>query len=65
MTVPPRAVAVALGGALLIVVALAFDTSPLFVPGVAFLAIGALTPALVWLQRRGRAARGGCPESAR
>jgi uncharacterized protein (DUF58 family) len=48
VTLPLRSVAVAAGGAALIVVALAFDTSPLFVPGVAFLAIGVLTPAAVW-----------------
>ena len=57
MTVPLRAVAVAAGGAALVVVALAFDTSPLFVPGVAFLAIGALTPALVWCSAAGAQVR--------
>lgn len=57
MSTPPRAVAVALGGALLIVVALAFDTSPLFVPGVAFFVIGALTPAVVWASAAGATAR--------
>jgi uncharacterized protein (DUF58 family) len=44
-----RAVGVTLGGALLIVVALAFATPPLLVPGVAFAAIGTITPLLVWL----------------
>jgi uncharacterized protein (DUF58 family) len=45
-----RAIAVALAGALLVLVGLAFGTSPLLVPGLAFALIGLLTPPLVWLQ---------------
>jgi uncharacterized protein (DUF58 family) len=57
VTLPLRAVAVAAGGAALILVALAFDTSPLFVPGVAFLVIGALAPGLVWCSAAGAQVR--------
>ena len=57
MSLPPRALVVALGGILLIVVAKAFDTSPLFVPGVAFVVIGAVTPGAVWLSALGAGAR--------
>lgn len=57
MTLAPRALAVALGGILLLVVALAFDTAPLLVPAVAFVAIGALTPGAVWVSALGAAAR--------
>lgn len=52
MIAPRRALSVALGGVLLMLTALAFDVSPLFVPGVAFTAIGLLTPLLVWLPAR-------------
>lgn len=52
-----RAVAVTLAGALLIVVALAFGTVPLLVPGFAFAVIGLVTPPVVWLQSRGVAVR--------
>jgi len=48
-----RAAAVALGGALLTVVASAFDASPLFVSGVAFMLIGVLVPVWVWCCARG------------
>ena len=43
-----RAVAVALSGALLTLAAFTFDAAPLFVPGVAFMLVGLLTPAWVW-----------------
>jgi uncharacterized protein (DUF58 family) len=39
-----RAVGVALGGATLILIGLLFDTAPLFVPGVAFTALGIAAP---------------------
>jgi len=51
-----RAAAVALGGVLLTLCGLAFDTSALLVPGVAFTAVGALTPAAVWVVARGAGA---------
>jgi uncharacterized protein (DUF58 family) len=57
VTAAPRALAVALGGIALLVVAFAFDTAPLFVPGVAFLAIGALTPLAVWASALGARTR--------
>ena len=57
MTLPTRALAVALGGILLVIVALAFDTSPLFVPGVAFVVLGTVTPGAVWLSALGAGAR--------
>src|SRR5947209_1221224 len=53
VTPPLRALAVAGGGLALIVVAFAFDTSALFVPGVAFLVIGTLTPVAVWCSALG------------
>jgi uncharacterized protein (DUF58 family) len=43
-----RAAAVAVAGALLMLVALVFDASPLFVPAVGLLVLGLLTPAWVW-----------------
>jgi uncharacterized protein (DUF58 family) len=48
-----RAAAVAVAGVVLTLVALVFDAAPLFVPAVAFVAIGVLTPAWVWLTARG------------
>ncbi len=48
-----RAAAVALGGALLILVAFTFGASPLFVPGVAFALIGVLVPVWVITSARG------------
>jgi uncharacterized protein (DUF58 family) len=44
--------AVAAGGAALTLAAFAFDASPLFVPGVALILLGTLTPAWVWLASR-------------
>jgi uncharacterized protein (DUF58 family) len=53
-----RATGVTLAGALLTLVAFMFDASPLFVPGIAFLAVGLAAPAWVWLSARGaRASR--------
>ena len=43
------AAAVAAGGVALTLAAFAFDASPLFVPGVALILLGAFTPAWVWL----------------
>ncbi len=59
-----RSLSVAACGALLIVIARAFATEPLLVPGVAFLAIGLLCPLSVWLAlRRVEVERGmGAPE---
>jgi uncharacterized protein (DUF58 family) len=48
-----RAAAVAVAGALLALVALVFDASPLFVPAVGLLLLGVVTPAWVWLTARG------------
>ncbi len=48
-----RAVGVAIGGLFLTLVAFMFDSSPLFVPGVAFAALGLAAPAWVWLSARG------------
>lgn len=48
-----RAVAVAAGGAALILVALMFDIAPLFVPGIALALIGVITPAWVALAAGG------------
>jgi uncharacterized protein (DUF58 family) len=47
-----RSVGVGLAGLLLTLSAFAFDSAQLFVPGVAFLLIGALTPAWVWSSAR-------------
>jgi uncharacterized protein (DUF58 family) len=52
-----RAIAVAVSGFALILVAFVFDASPLFVPGVALAAIGLLSPAWVWTCARGASAR--------
>ncbi|MFZ0384024.1 MAG: DUF58 domain-containing protein [Solirubrobacteraceae bacterium] len=51
-----RSVAVAVGGCGLLVLALAFDAKPLFVPAIALIAIGGLAPAWVWCAVRGASA---------
>jgi uncharacterized protein (DUF58 family) len=48
-----RATAVAIAGCLLVVIAFVFDAAPLFVPAVAFVAIGVFSPAWVWITARG------------
>jgi uncharacterized protein (DUF58 family) len=48
-----RAIAVALSGCLLVLVAFTFDAALLFVPGVALLLIGLVAPAWVWTCVRG------------
>jgi uncharacterized protein (DUF58 family) len=48
-----RAMGAALAGAALVLVALMFDASPLFVPGVAFVLVGLATPAWISLAARG------------
>lgn len=48
-----RAIAVAAAGGLLTLVAFVFDAAPLFVSGVALLAVGLLAPAWVWTTARG------------
>ncbi len=48
-----RAAGVVLAGVLLTLAAFTFDASPLFVPGVAFTLLGALTPLWVWVCARG------------
>jgi uncharacterized protein (DUF58 family) len=48
-----RALGVALAGIALTLVALTFDSSPLFVPGVAFTLLGVGTPIWVWLVSAG------------
>jgi uncharacterized protein (DUF58 family) len=50
-------VGVAVAGVILIVIALLFDTGPLFVPGVAFAGLGILTPLWVGVAARGARAR--------
>ena len=51
-----RAAAVAACGCGLLVMSLAFDAKPLFVPAVALVAIGAIAPAWVWCAARGASA---------
>ncbi len=48
-----RAAGIALAGATLILAAFVFDSSGLFVPGVAFVLLGAVLPAWVWAAARG------------
>jgi uncharacterized protein (DUF58 family) len=48
-----RAAAVAIAGCVLVVIAFVFDAAPLFVPAVAFIAIGIVAPAWVWITARG------------
>ncbi len=52
-----RAAGVAIAGAALILIGLLFDTTPLFVPGVAFAALGVLMPARTALAAAGATAR--------
>jgi uncharacterized protein (DUF58 family) len=52
-----RATGIALAGGLLILVAFAFDTSELFVPGVALALVGILVPPWIWLALRGTSVR--------
>jgi uncharacterized protein (DUF58 family) len=47
-----RSVGVALAGLFLTLSAFTFDAAPVFVPGVAFLLVGALTPVWVWATAR-------------
>jgi uncharacterized protein (DUF58 family) len=47
-----RAAGIVVAGVVLILVAFAFDTSGLFVPGVAFLIVGILVPPWIWLASR-------------
>ncbi len=51
-----RAAGVACAGVVLTLVAFVFDAAPLFVPGVAFVLLGVLSPAWVWLSARGASA---------
>ncbi len=53
MTAIGRAAGVVIGGVLLTLIAFTFDSSPLFVPGVAFVVAGLAAPAWVWLSARG------------
>jgi len=48
-----RAALVAITGAVLTLIAFGFDAAPLFVPGIAFTAIGLAAPAWVWAAARG------------
>ncbi len=48
-----RAAGVATAGLLLLLLALTFDTAPLFVPAIGFLALGVIVPAWVTLSARG------------
>jgi len=52
-----RSAGIVLAGALLILVAFAFDTSELFVPGIALVVVGALTGPWIWLASRTTAVR--------
>lgn len=52
-----RATGIALAGGLLILVAFAFDTSELFVPGIALAIVGILVPPWIWLALRGTSVR--------
>ena len=52
-----RAVAVAASGLLLTLVALTFDAAPLFVPGIALIAMGLITPAWIALAASGTTVR--------
>ncbi len=52
-----RAAAVAITGAVLTLIALVFDAAPLFVPGIAFTAIGLAAPAWLWAAARGARAQ--------
>ena len=48
-----RAAGIALAGAGLILAAFVFDASGLFVPGVAFVVLGAIAPSWIWLASHG------------
>ncbi len=48
-----RAVAVAMAGVGVVLVALLFEAKPLFVPGIAFVLLGLVAPLWVWLLARG------------
>ena len=48
-----RAAGVALAGAALILAALVFDASGLFVPGIAFVVLAVIVPSWIWLAARG------------
>jgi uncharacterized protein (DUF58 family) len=48
-----RAAGIAAAGVLLVLVAFAFDTSELFVPGVALVLVGVVVPPWIWLAWRG------------
>jgi uncharacterized protein (DUF58 family) len=52
-----RAIAVALSGCVLVLLAFVFDAAPLFVPGVALVLIGLVVPAWVWTCARGSGAQ--------
>ena len=52
-----RAASVVAAGAAMLLIAFVFDASPLFVPAVALLIVGAITPAWVWASARGAAAQ--------
>jgi uncharacterized protein (DUF58 family) len=52
-----RAMAVAIAGCVLTLVAFVFDAAPLFVPGVALTAIGVLAPVWIWATARGASAQ--------
>lgn len=52
-----RSAGVALSGVVLTLAAFTFDAAPLFVPGVAFTLLGALTPLWVWASARGATVR--------
>lgn len=52
-----RGLSVGVLGALMIIAALAFDATPLLVPGIGFLLLGALSPAWLWLSGRSAGVR--------
>ena len=52
-----RAGSVVAAGAAMLLIAFVFDASPLFVPAVALVIVGAITPAWVWASARGAAAQ--------
>ena len=52
-----RAGAVLAAGAVMILIAFLFDAAPLFVPAVALMLVGLVTPAWVWSSARGAVAR--------
>ena len=55
-----RSAGVALSGVVLMLAAFTFDAAPLFVPGVAFALLGALTPLWVGRARGARPSTAGC-----